>query len=68
VKRLSEWRSKQTLLFCEQPEAAEARGTFSTNYRPKVLFTKKVTLKTSKLPRWKPKNIIGLRAFEEEDT
>ena len=48
-------------------EPADSRGVFPTNYRRKVLFTKKVKLKTSDLPRWKPKAIIGLRTFEEED-
>ena len=50
-----------------EPEPADSRGVFPTNYRRKVLFTKKVTLRTSELPRWKPKAIIGLRMFEEED-
>lgn len=49
------------------PEPADSRGVFPTNYRRKVLFTKKVKLKTSDLPRRKPKAIIGLRTFEEED-
>lgn len=48
-------------------EPADSRGVFPTNYRRKVLFTKKVKLKTSDLPRRKPKAIIGLRTFEEED-
>jgi len=51
----------------DQPEPADSRGVFPTNYRRKVLFTKQVTLRTSELPRWKPKAIIGLRMFEEED-
>ena len=51
----------------DEPEPADSRGVFPTNYRRKVLFTKKVTLRTSDLPRWKPKAIIGLRTFEEED-
>lgn len=51
----------------DQAEPTDLRGVFRTNYRRKVLFTKPVTFKTSKLPRWKPKTIIGLRAFEEED-
>ena len=51
----------------DQPEHADLRGVFPTNYRRKVLFTKKVTLKTSDLPRRKPKVIIGLRTFEKED-
>jgi hypothetical protein len=41
-------------------ESADSRGVFPTNYRRKVLFTKKVKLKTSDLPRRKPKAIIGL--------
>jgi len=49
------------------PEPTDARGIFPTNYRRKVLFTKEVTLRTSELPRWKPKTIIGLQTFEEED-
>ena len=48
-------------------ESADSRGVFPTNCRRKVLFTKKVKLKTSDLPRWKPKAIIGLQTFEEED-
>ena len=51
----------------DQPEHADLRGVFPTNYRRKVLFTKKVTRKTSDLPRRKPKVIIGLRTFDEED-
>lgn len=50
-----------------EPEPAESRGVFPTNYRRKVLFTKKVILETSDLPRRKPKAIIGLQTFEEED-
>lgn len=50
-----------------EPQPADLRGVFPTNYPRKVLFTKPVTFKTSELPRWKPKNIIGLRTFEEED-
>ena len=52
---------------CKQPEPTDLRGVFPTNYPRKVLFTKQVTFKTSELPRWKPKKIIGLRTFEEED-
>jgi hypothetical protein len=50
-----------------EPQPADLRGVFRTNYPRKVLFTKPVTFKTSELPRWKPKTIIGLRAFEEKD-
>ena len=50
-----------------EPQPADLRGVFRTNYPRKVLFTKPVTFKTSELPRWKPKTIIGLRAFEEEN-
>ncbi len=50
-----------------EPEPADSRGVFPANCRRKVLFTKKVKLKTSDLPRWKPKAIIGLQTFEEED-
>jgi hypothetical protein len=51
----------------DQPAPVDERGVFPTNYRQKVLFTKKVALRISELPRWKPKTIIGLRTFEEED-
>ena len=34
-------------------------------YGGKVLFTKQI--KISDLPRWKPKKIIGLRPFEEDE-
>jgi hypothetical protein len=51
----------------DEPEPADSRGVFPTNYRRKVLFTKKVSLRTSDLPRRKPKAIIGLRTFEEEN-
>ena len=51
----------------DQPEPADARGVVLTNYRQKILFTKNVSFKTSELPRWKPKTIIGLRTFEEKD-
>ncbi len=50
-----------------EPQPADLRGVFRTNYPRKVLFTKPVAFKTSELPRWKPKTIIGLRAFEEEN-
>ena len=40
---------------------------FSPKYRRKVLFTKLIEVRTADLPRWKPKNIIGMRTFEEED-
>ncbi len=49
------------------PQPTDLRGVFPTNYPRKVLFTKPLTFKTSELPRWKPKSIIGLRTFEEED-
>jgi len=49
------------------PQPTDLRGVFPANYPRKVLFTKLLTFKTSELPRWKPKNIIGLRTFEEED-
>jgi hypothetical protein len=45
----------------------DLRGVFPADYPRKVLFTKPITFKTSELPRWKPKSIIGLRTFEEED-
>ncbi len=51
----------------EQPEPTDLRGVFHTHYPRKVIFTKPVTFKTSELQRWKPKKIIGLRTFEEED-
>jgi len=51
----------------DQSLPTDWRGVFPTNYPRKVLFSKPVTFKTSELPRWKPKNIIGLRTFEEED-
>ena len=54
------WRYKQT-------EPKDLRGVFPTNYPREVLFTKPVTFKTFELQRWRPKKIIGLRAFEEED-
>ena len=41
-------------------------GVFPTNYRQKVLFTKKVRLRISELPRWKPKTIINLKKFDEK--
>ena len=50
-----------------EPQQADLRGVFPTNYPRKVIFTKPVTFKTSELPHRKPKTIIGLRAFEEED-
>jgi len=50
-----------------EPQQIDLRGVFPTNYPRKVLFTKPVTFKTSELPHRKPKTIIGLRAFEEED-
>jgi hypothetical protein len=37
----------------EQAEL-DMRGIFYTNYPRKILFSKKVILRTAKLPRWKP--------------
>ena len=51
----------------EQSLPADGRGVFPANYPRKILFSKTVAFKTAELPRWKPKNIIGLRAFDEED-
>jgi hypothetical protein len=50
-----------------EPQPAEGRGVFYTNYPRKIMFSKTVTFKTSELPRWKPKTIIGLRTFEEKN-
>ena len=50
-----------------QPEPPDPLGVFPSNYRRKVLFAKKIRFRISELPRWKPKTIIGLRQFEEED-
>jgi len=50
-----------------ESQPADLRGVFLTHYPRKVLFTKPMTFRTSDLPHWKPKNIIGLRAFDEED-
>jgi hypothetical protein len=40
---------------------------FSPRYQRKILFTKPIEIRTADLPRWKPKNIIGMRTFEEEE-
>lgn len=64
VASLSSWPE---LWRHSEPQPTDLRGVFPTNYPRKVLFSKPVTFKTSELPRWKPKNIIGLRTFEEED-
>ena len=50
-----------------EPQQTEGRGVFYTNYPRKIMFSKTVTFKTSELPRWKPKTIIGLRTFEERN-
>jgi len=50
-----------------EPQQTEGRGIFYTNYPRKIIFSKPVTFKTSELPRWKPKTIIGLRTFEERN-
>ncbi len=50
-----------------EPQPTDLRGVFLTHCPRKVLFTKPITSRTSDLPRWKPKRIIGLRAFDEED-
>jgi len=50
-----------------EPQPTDGRGVFYTNYPRKVIFSKTVTFKTSELPRWKPKTIIGLRTFEERN-
>jgi len=36
---------------------------FPVKYPKKIIFTKDIKVKTSELPRWKPKTIIG-RGFE----
>ncbi|MBW1850342.1 MAG: hypothetical protein JRJ15_02690 [Deltaproteobacteria bacterium] len=51
--------------FDNQP--MDSRGVFYAKYPRKALFSKTMTFKTAELPRWKPKTIIGLRTFEEED-
>ena len=51
----------------EEETAFERHGVFQPKYRRTVLFSKTISCKTSELPRWKPKNIIGMRTFEEED-
>ncbi|MDL1959594.1 MAG: hypothetical protein LWX01_11830 [Deltaproteobacteria bacterium] len=50
-----------------EPEPARLRGVFSHTPHRKVLFSETLKFKTADLPRWKPKVIIGLRTFEEED-
>lgn len=50
-----------------EPEPKRLRGVFSHTSRRKVLFSETLKFKTVELPRWKPKVIIGLRTFEEED-
>jgi hypothetical protein len=37
----------------EKQAESDVRGIFYTNYPKKILFSKKVILKTAKLPRWK---------------
>jgi hypothetical protein len=50
-----------------EPEPERLRGVFSHTPHRKVLFSETLKFKTADLPRWKPKVIIGLRTFEEED-
>jgi hypothetical protein len=50
-----------------EPEPKRLRGMFSHTSRREVLFSERLKFKTGELPRWKPKVIIGLRTFEEED-
>jgi len=35
------------------------KGIFIAPCKKKILFTKKIRVKTSELPRWKPKIILG---------
>ena len=65
-KKRSVWSNLSVPRY-DQSLPTDLRGVFRTNYPRKVLFTKPVTFKTFELLRWKPKTIIGLRAFEEED-
>lgn len=41
------------------------RGIFDPKFKRKILFSKTLEFKTAKLPRWKPKTIIGGRTVEE---
>ena len=41
------------------------RGIFNPRIKRKILFSETLELKTAKLPRWKPKTIIGGRTIEE---
>ena len=50
-----------------EPEPTRLRGVFPHTSHRKVLFSETLKFKTADLPRWKPKVIIGLRTFEEED-
>lgn len=47
-----------------EPQPTSQRGVFYVNYPRKILFTETMTFKTKKLPRWKPKAIIGKQSFE----
>jgi hypothetical protein len=65
-KKRSVWSNLSVPRY-DQSLPTDLRGVFRTNYPRKILFSKTVTFKTAELPRWKPKNIIGLRTFDEKD-
>ena len=51
----------------EEPDPGAWRGVFHATHRRKVLFSKPVTYRLSKLPRWKPHIVIDRRTLERED-
>jgi hypothetical protein len=61
IYRLSDFRGKAV------EREIDLLGTCFIKYSRKVIFSKSLTLKTSELPRWKPKTILGKRTIEVED-
>jgi hypothetical protein len=43
------------------------RGTCALEFERNVIFSERINLKTSELPRWKPSVIIGKNIIEEND-
>ncbi|MBW2085180.1 MAG: hypothetical protein JRI54_04025 [Deltaproteobacteria bacterium] len=48
----------------EKEEPITFRGIFNPPYKRKILFSKRIKIKTADLPRWKPKITIDRRSLE----
>jgi hypothetical protein len=51
----------------EEPDSEIWRGTFSPEYKRRVIFSQKLSIQTAALPRWKPQIIVDRHTVEGED-